>query len=795
MNKVELIKKYRNLNEEELSILINNNELNNLTSEELNILFLNVNNECKIKIIDNINLLKKILSIPQTKTKKTIFDLVDDDIKQYIYNHNNLLLCKDNLTNLQIHLQKLSKESFLKIVDNKNLNNAFNIDSVKIIDEKYNLTTYEYLVIKQEIISERFSNISLFQIKNKEELIIYSKFHILVNIDKVIDNNIIINNIEIPYNYILTVNKKHINSLIEESPKENITNNILFITIMKMYMTLGLDNSKKVLHNFFTYSTNSSLKRTSEEFYKDLRRNYRLQNQDKFYYYGIEEKIENTYLNNNLDYLEDFCGDPKNKKIFLKKIAKALKINNVEKKKETLKEIIIDEINKREKYYHEILINKYIEYYSKRIKNSNITITELYNIFSKVNYNYKITKDGKIIPNDKLIKVLLGNCKKDNDCLLRMVINKGAFGLNDELYQIINNFDKISSIAESNSSLSIYSISDIIDISKIFLYNLKPDELDITLETLSKILKSRQYCTEPPEVILDRIMHLHKERKFKLSCAIPFINGELASGIDTESCFKVGGKGEDFFQYCLISPLGFVLELNYQNTNYILPSTINGNMVNINSIDPKIKDETTYQNIIEALKIISKRLIRETKNIEIVTITDIHHEQLTSNMNLKKISINKFIPLDTDVYCDYNKKEVTNYILGIKNNKVRPTYFYNNERFFIKRFNPYIISIDKEYDKERINLLINQIAYSSINFESIPLIEKHYKKETYKEINVDNYLYIIGNMDWFIGIDKNKNYVEFILPYDKRAKKEYLKYKNVIYKYIETKHEKIKRIK
>ena len=802
MNLNELIKKYQNMTETDIEKIIKNKiELLNLSTNEYNLLFLNVNNNCKKILLDDLDLFKKTLNIPPNRMKKTILDLVSDEIKEYIYNHTNLLNSKECSNTLLIHLKKLNEEEREKILYNKNLNSYFSLDSTKLIKEKFNLSPYEYCTVKQEIISNNFSPLALVFIKNKEELFIYAKFHILTNIKEINNDILKIDDKEISYQYLQEVNKKHINSLIELAKKTNkeIKNNELLIAITKLYMVFGLDNSKKILNNFFTYKTESSLKRASEELLKDTRRAYRLEHQDKFYYYGMEDRFEKEYMNNNIEFFKQFCETNKEEYIkeLLKKIEKAIKEEN---KTEQLKQIIIEEINRREKEYQETEEKKYIKYFNTLARTKDITINDLYHTFSNINIKYNMTKDGKIIPDPNLTKVLLGNSKKDNDCLLRMAWNKEAFGLNNELYQIINHFDEIEAITKKNPNLSIYSILDLIDISKTFLYNLKPDELDITLETLSKILNSRKYCTESPETILERTMNLHKERKFKISCAVPLLTGQikdityriippydeslLVSGIDTGSCFKVGGKGEDFFHYCLTSPLGFVLEINKDNINYILPSTVNGNMININSIDPKIEEEATYKEFLEIIKQISNQLIEQTKTIEIVTMTDIHHEEKMSQTNLQPITIEKFIPLNTDVYCDYNKKEVKNYIRASKNNITEPKYFDNKERYLIERYKPYIITPSKEYDKERINQLLNQIAYSCISFENIKEEDKKIKKEYYKELDIENFQYIVGNMDWFIGIDKNNNILEYVLPFDKRGTEEYRKYKGIIYQYI-----------
>ena len=45
------------------------------------------------------------------------------------------------------------------------------------------------------------------------------------------------------------------------------------------------------------------------------------------------------------------------------------------------------------------------------------------------------------------------------------------------------------------------------------------------LETLSKLLNSRKYCTETPEEIIRRALNLHKKRKQKITTSIEPIKG------------------------------------------------------------------------------------------------------------------------------------------------------------------------------------------------------------------------------------------------------------------------------
>lgn len=796
MTMSELINFTREASDKTIIELIDNKEyLLKLDLTKLNIFYLNLNDKYKKVLLNDLQLFDKIMSIPPNRMKKTIIDLSSNDIKQYIYNHNNLKNSKNGQNLLKIHLQKLSVEELTLILKNDNLKNIYQIDTIEYVKKNLKLDEYLKMLVLNSLDSNSFNPLALFKIKNEIELLTYIKFNILVDFEKSMTG------INISYDFLKNVNRKHITSLIDLiKNKEEITdNNILFITVIKLYTIFGLDNSKKIINDFFTFPTKASLKRVSNELFKDNRREFRLKNQNKFYYHNMETDFLNALNNNDLDFFKNFCLDTSdnyiknlisNTKEELLYLSDLYKLNKI-------KEIIDKEIQKREAYYRLNDTNKFYKYYEETSRTNKLSLIELYNIFAPTNIDYKLNKEGKIIIDAYLNEFLLGNYKKDNDCILRLVLNKHAFGLNRELYNIINNFNNIKEVIEKNDTLSLNSISDVIDISKVLLYNLTPNELDITLETLSKLLNSRKYCTEPPEEIIRRALNLHKERKKKIVSVIEPIKGTynntkyrtvdfynedlLVCGIDTGSCFKIGGKGEDLFKYCLTNPKGLVFYLEYNNTKYVLPATINGNMLNINSIDPIIEDETTFNEIFNTIKHLSKEIIENKNNkLEIATMTDIHLNKFLDNANYEPIYFKKFLPLNTDYYSDYNKKDVTNYIIYKKYYNSKEKYTNNYNLFYQKRSIPYIFSPNHEYDKERITITINSIAYSSIDYLNISDKDKTKEKYYYNNKNIDDYIYIVGNIDWYIGIKKDKTIDKYLLPYDERASIEYNKYLELI---------------
>lgn len=771
-------------------IIENIDSLLQLDLTKLNIIYLNIDDQYKKLLLDNEKLFSRIMNIPINRMKKSIIDLSSDEIKNYIYNSKYLSNDEKAKKLLITHLSNLYHEDLEKLLNNDNLKTIYKLDIIDYLNNNFKLDEYLKVLILNNVETKKFNPLALLKIKNNLELLIYAKFGLLIN------SNNFNNEVNLDYDFIKNVNRKHIMSLIELiKNKEEVTDNfVLFVTVMKLYMIFGLDNSKKIINDFFTFATPASLKRVSLELFKENRREYRLKHQNKFYYHNIEIEFLDALKNNNYEFFKNFCSNTNDD--YIKKLMNDTK-NNIKYLSELdklnyIKKVIDEEITKREAYFQKIDTNKFYKYYEQISKKDKLTLKEIYNVFSSVDIPYNLNKEGKLIINKDLNEFLLGNYKKDNDCLLRMVFNKHAFGLNRELYNIINHFEDIEELIKKNKSLSIHSISDVIDISKVFLYNLKPNEMDITLETLSKLLNSRKYCTEDAGVILDRIFRIHKKRKHKVACAIDKVKGSfedctyysadfnsedlLVSGIDTGSCFKVGGKGEDFFDFCLTSPKGIVFYIEYNNEKYVLPATINGNMLNINSIDPIIEegDINTFNKIINTIKEIAKCVVGDSKNkIELVTITDIHLNKFLDNFNYEIINFEKAIPLNTNIYCDYNKKEVTNYIVFKKDKDILPAYFDNTDLFYQKRSVPYIFTPSHEHDKERISILINSIAYTNIDHLNITPQKKEQERYCYQNKDIDDYQYIVGNIDWFIGIKKDFSIDKFLLPYDDRALNEY----------------------
>lgn len=337
---------------------------------------------------------------------------------------------------------------------------------------------------------------------------------------------------------------------------------------------------------------------------------------------------------------------------------------------------------------------------------------------------------------------------------------------------------------------------DVIDILKIKLYELKPNEEDIYLSSISRLINAVEYRDKTDINVVKETCALHVKRKEKVSASIPSVKGRtdyysyevapfdseylLTAGLDAKNCFRIGGFGEDFFKYCLTSPNAVVVYLKDNDGNkHICPIVRSGNAIHCNGIDPEVKDELKKY-AIEALSQCYCDMMRVSfdkdskENIEVGTITDLHLKEYFKNYKYPSYDLQCTLPLDESCYTDFNKKEIKHYIISQSQLYKENKYYISKTKYFQKRDNNYEFELNDEFDSEHISLIVNSIAYSAIDYMNIPQKEKNRRKRFFKPFDVKNFKYIIGNKDWYIAIDEHFNTISTILPYDKRALTDYL---------------------
>lgn len=752
-----------------------------------NIIALNVPTEIKKQMFEDPIYFEKIKQIKTNKIKKSYFELLTEEEKLEFLKH---LDAEETLKYI----------SLLDPLEQKKLNleqlPISNIEFLEQLKTEWNLSEQFMQQIKTKIEQKNRNIFDYLSVQNQNELLLYHKFGLLIPLTQFDDSkeNVCLKDQTIlSMEKLLKLNSKHMNLIIETikktDPKETDHTKIL-IASLKLYEIFGFDNAIKILNQKFTYMTPSAYQKFAEIRFVSIRRQYRLNNQEKFYSYEVLQQTKKAIEDENIYNFRNICKNTNPK--YLQQFYNRIK-NQTE---EELSQTIQLEIKEREENLKKQFTSESMKTDSSKKQRGPLTCNEIYQKLKDCTYQPELNEKGQVIKNPELTKFLLGNEKYDNDCLFRLIVNQKAFGLNENLSIIINSFDTVKKItSRKTNTLSMFSILDVIDICKSTLYKLAPNEQDMSLESITKISNTNQFCTEPKQKILKRAKKLHVDRKKKYYSSIPTVSGItnqniryqvlnfdnenlITVGIDTGCCLRVGGMGEDFLRYCMTNPHAIIVGLWDQNNQfYICPFIRNGNGIYGNGIDPKPEDARTMQNLLDALQICTNHIMQksiQSEKIEFSCITDLHQKMFFEESGLPSLETNIYLPLEEKFYSDYHKKERKLYIISKDVSYQEPKFYSPTHKYFQSRPLNYIYNANIKEEKIKIENIINSIKYEHIDIRShLKKEQKLSAKRKFVPMDIHDYQYIIGNKDWFIAIDQYNCIESYCLPYDPRANIEY----------------------
>lgn len=414
----------------------------------------------------------------------------------------------------------------------------------------------------------------------------------------------------------------------------------------------------------------------------------------------------------------------------------------------------------------------------------------------------KLNENPNIILNDKTYNNLYNLLIKNGFMQLTFSIpNENRFINNFEdleslLYEIIENFDNITKYMQGEE----FSIKNI---SKITKFN-----------RLSTIANDKSLCMLNSEIIhkldkqsnIERACDLVAQMPKRNKSTVPYINGQcddyhysiytpndesiLTSGIDTHSCFQIGGKDNDFFHYCVLNDNGFVMKITDEKNNLIARASgfRNGNGVYINQLlsvyDDKIIAKPTERNkIINAFKKACEEIVEISQNnnaeenkIDFVIATQSHcllfikpnvsddvknligikPMNITDWKNFAKRSINLNHPDQGYFRTDYGKFDLVclaSAIGEITPKKIKPGI--SEAKYLAPR-------------REIKNTKANEEYINKIN-----AIYAHQTNQPFKYKNINKDLQMINGENWYILYDGDIIIEKCCLKYDERALKEY----------------------
>ena len=781
--------------------------------------FLNCKIEDQKYILDNDILLYKIVCSKPNTNKKYIYDLVDSSIKVDLISR----FCKTEQIEKGFTkklIDRLSMDEFiqnlplLKSILKSYYKLSISEDKDTILDkiqEKYGILREEAIKFYTLAKSGQRELLMLEKIADKETFVIYSRFGLLLKVS--LENGTFIFEEEVTYaeTLICHIEVKPILRLFQMIIKkeEKISYEKAFVLSIQLYSLVGFDDAKKILDDKFTYVTDASLKRAAELNFICERRKYRLSHPDEFYHHKIQNRIKEGIQKKDISVFKSFTAfkDSSYIKNFISSLEHKIMHVKEEMQEKTLCDILSAEIGKRECLLKLEFTKQYIKNYRKLYPRERdaLSFEELYQMFSHISSNlFQFDRAGKSVVDEQLSTFLLGNKKVDNDCLLRLLFNHIDVGMNQSIDQVLNHFSLIKNIVQkSNGNLSLHSLLDVQNICSAVLYHLEPDEKDLSLDTISKILKSHKHCTEPKEQIFKRARELHRKQKGKVCSTIPSTSGSIegeveycvlpfdsdkiiTAGIDTGSCLKVGGKGEDFLTYIATSWHSLIVSLYDQREQkvYVCPFIRNGNGLYGNGIDPK-PPEARFPYLLKALQQCTLEMIRKTDESEplsFATITDLNIEEQIKSFSLPTMKIDTYLPIESTFYSDYHKENKQTYVLATKEEAIKPLYYVPSILYYQKREDIYTYIYGQSAD--HLTDQINSIAYAQISYLNVSEQEQMRRKRNFVPLDVTQFSYIMGNKDWFIAVDFENNILLKLLPNDKRAQIECMQALDMIHKKI-----------
>ncbi len=775
-----------------------------------------MNSDSQIELLKDKDVFNYFMNLEINKNGKHPFNFLSPRVRLYVMcNHKEIL---KNYSYLR-YINDLEKEdqvayfeslnNYIKNTDEKTLKLSKNdvLLNMYRMHHSNDLEEQKYWFLRKFRLNEKslcgqFSNLIThkqvnlayaFKLKTEREWILFLKFGVYFPELKKEEDSLGISLSKEMLEMISAKEIKHIYKEIMDRNNKPADDLKSFVLALKLYSVFGLDNSLKIVKGSFSKLNEKTLETSGKLHFIDLRREYRMEHQDEFYNYEVLENVKKCIETDDYEYLSRLLhlNQRQTSQLVNELIKEWRKVKDSDKLElfltDFLKKAIRDRENRLQETYISTFKKDYIES-DGTIKQNNINLFDLFK-------DVKLTKDkflpnGKANPNPKLVEFLLGNEKYDNDCVLRMTFNNMAFGLNRTLSNVINKFDVIENmISKSEGKMKITSLLDVIDASKVMVYQLKPNEIDISLDTIAKIQNSRQHCNENASIIVRKTKELHTQRKRKFSSSIPLVKDTLknglsyevlayddekllTAGIDTGSCFKVGGPGEDFLRYCLTDKNGAVLSIKTKTGYYICPIIRNGNAIFGNSIDPEPETFEETKNVIETIraaydKICSKSDIKEP--IEMGMITDVHSRRYFAKRQYEKFELDRGIIIgNSDCYTDYHKPSSTHYILYKENEDVEIKYYNPQITYLSPRQEPFFYLSSMERNKESIEGIINSIGYTLHQMDSANSSKK------YQPYKIDDFSAVIGNKDWFIGFRKTTSIESRYIPYDPRAQREML---------------------
>lgn len=426
--------------------------------------------------------------------------------------------------------------------------------------------------------------------------------------------------------------------------------------------------------------------------------------------------------------------------------------------------------------------------------------------FNDENYTFDINK----IMNTNLVKFikymkfvgLIDSVDNNYEDIYNILITNKYFIMQVVLPNLVENLELLTTIENisyvkhlsKKLDLDINKIDDMALLTKVSECKDDTKVNILGIDMIEKIFDSKYNNSEIYEILEDA-SDLISNMFLRNTKTIPYINGTnkyykyslydsidtdiLISGINTDSCFRIGGVDSEFLRYCALDKNGFVIKITDLNDNFIGKASgfRNGNVVFINQLRT-IYDISGYgydsnyeaekEEIIETFKMACDDILKYSDNnekINFIVITQSYLlKNVKSNVNDDVTKIIGYYPMDNESddwksflkntkYID--KAQIDNFfttdygyypLICVSNNMTlnkENVKFYDAKDVYRRKRNNIVVSKYNEELKQKI--------------DRINAINEYLEEVNINKVDIPNDSYIFNGDNWYIVLNNNKD--------------------------------------
>lgn len=238
------IRKFNSMTLDEKTKLLKNPYLDELNEVIFSSLFLQVQNMEDVReLLNNKKIFYKVLTSPKNRKKRNILNIIGEEnfpLLKYIFESDYILDYKEQFID---YINSIDYEQFKKMLENINLTKLYHLFFKENIPEELE-NIIGVSSINKDISSSFFQKVKMrilnplgvLKIDNEKELILYTKFGLLINVLEDFPEITLKDGVVLPYQEILDVKEGKVNKLIALlKEKGDVSEEDLLEVSLKLY--------------------------------------------------------------------------------------------------------------------------------------------------------------------------------------------------------------------------------------------------------------------------------------------------------------------------------------------------------------------------------------------------------------------------------------------------------------------------------------------------------------------------------------------------------------------------------